>query len=198
VQSADRPGRPQLQLSLRLPAAQPHPRPNRSSLFSSLVSLSISVFVCPFHMHKNIREFRFQKKSSRSFGQRRTAAAAAALHTFSSWPSRPVQRSSSSRQQRSSQDNQSSRVFSPTRPPALFPLLHSSSSARPRPASLVTISSSLLIVCSRVLGPVPPAAGRPAEFTCGNPFVFISSNSVWPIRLRDVGIVNLLFTRPTG
>lgn len=40
-----------------------------------------------------------------------------------------------------------------------------------------------------VLGPVPPAAGRPAEFTCGHPFVFISSITVWPIRFRDVALL---------
>ena len=112
VQSVDRPGRPQLQLSLRLPVAQPH-RGQSAAPFSPLSSLSLFLCLCAFSTCTRIFASFDSRRNSAHFGQRRTAAAAAALHTFSSWPSRAVQRtSSSSKQQRSNQDDQSSRVFS--------------------------------------------------------------------------------------
>ena len=112
MQSVDRSGRPQLQLSLRLPVAQPH-RGQSAAPFSPLFSLSLFLCLCAFSTCTRIFASFDSRRNSALFGQRRTAAAAAALHTFSSWPSRAVQRtSSSSKQQRSNQDDQSSRVFS--------------------------------------------------------------------------------------
>ena len=82
--------------------------------FSPLSSLSLFLCLCAFSTCTRIFASFDSRRNSAHFGQRRTALPAAALHTFSSWPSRAVQRSSSSssQQQRSSQDNHSSRVFS--------------------------------------------------------------------------------------
>ncbi len=63
-------------------------------------------------------------------------------------------------------------------------LFHATSSSRRRARRRRRVTSWWW-----VLGPVPPAAGRPAEFSCGNPFVFISSIPVRPIRFRDVALL---------
>ena len=77
--------------------------------------------------------------------------------------------------------------FSPSRSISAPPLLLLCASSTCVPCD--NFLFPLMFVCARVLGPVPTAAVRPAEFTCGNPFVFISSIQVWPIRFIDVSIV---------
>ena len=170
----------------------PHPRPKRSSLFSSLFSLSISVSVCLFHMHKNIREFRFQKKfralwpaphcrcRRRPSHFQQLAQPGGAAH----------QQQQQAAAQQSGQSVQS-RLFAhpPSRSISAPPLLLLCASSACVPCD--NFLFPFLIVCARVLGPVPTAAVRPAEFTCANPFVLISSISVWPIRFRDVSIVKM-------